>query len=294
VKRSDTKIPIVVDGVHILPVLHESLESADRTRRAVDELQPDAIAVEVPSSLERAWLKAVDRLPAISVLLYENARGQTIYLPVQPADPLVEAARLARQGDLPLRCADLDVDGYADYRDPVPDSYALLRLGLTKVYGEFRARNRPRDPQDSRRESCMAYHARQLRAEGARRVLLVCGMHHAEQVAAALRCEQAVPLTPPRRKNIRLVHLHPDSLGEVLAEVPFYVAAYEARRDGLPPAPVESVPESASPWPTLARPRWPPTWPRRESGPTRCTTARGGSDCSAGCAGPSGPTGARS
>ena len=182
-KRSKTRIPIVVDGVHVLPVLHESLESADRTRRAVDELQPDAIAVEIPSSLERAWLKAVDRMPAISVLLYENARDRTIYLPVQPADPLVEAARLARQRGLPLRCADLDVDGYADYRDPVPDSYALLRLGMTKVYGEFRAGRRPRDPQDSRRESCMAYHARQLRAEGARKVLLVCGMHHAEPVA---------------------------------------------------------------------------------------------------------------
>ena len=36
-------------------------------------------------------------------------------------------------------------------------------------------------------------------------MLLLCGMHHAEGVATQLEREQAVPLTPPRRKNVRLV-----------------------------------------------------------------------------------------
>jgi len=241
--RPEQLFPFVVDGVHILPVLHESLEFADLVRRAVNELEPDAIAVEVPSSLERVWLRAVDRLPAISVLLYENARDQTIYLPVHPADPMVEATRLARERGLATTCADLDVDGYADYRDRVPDSYVLQRLGPDRVYREFSNLGRPRDPQDDRREASMAFHARRLRSEGARRVLLVCGMHHAERVADQLDHAQATPLTPPQRKNLRLVHLHPESLGEVLSEVPFYVAAYEARRGGLPPEPVEKEPE---------------------------------------------------
>ena len=48
--------PIVRDGVHILPVLHERIEYADLVRLAVAELKPNAIAVEVPSSLERAWI----------------------------------------------------------------------------------------------------------------------------------------------------------------------------------------------------------------------------------------------
>ena len=45
--------PIVKDGVHGLPVLHERLEYADLVRLTAAELQPDAIAVEIPSSLER-------------------------------------------------------------------------------------------------------------------------------------------------------------------------------------------------------------------------------------------------
>ena len=229
--------PFVEDGVHILPVLHERLEFADCVRRAMRAVRFDAVAVEIPSSLERTWLRAVDRLPAISVLLYETAQDRTLYLPVQPADPLVEAARAAREAGLAVRCADLDVDGYADYRDPVPDPYAVLRLGLAEVYALFRRQPRERDPADSRREAAMAYHAQQLRAEGAARVLLACGMHHAEGVARELKREQAIPLTPPERKNLRLVHLHPESLGEVLPEIPFYVAVYDAHRRGLPPEP---------------------------------------------------------
>jgi len=238
----DELIPVERDGIHVLPVLHERLEYADYVRLALAEFAPDAIAVEIPSSLERSWLRGVDRLPQISVLLYETAEERTIYLPIQPADALVEAARWGRENDIPVRCVDLDVDGYADYRDAVPDSYALLRLGLPSMLETFRGLERPNDPSDARREACMAFHAQQLRESGARRVLLLCGMHHVDGVIRELGREQAIPLTPPSRKNVRLVHLHPDCSGEVLAEVPFYVATYEARRKGLPPEPAREAP----------------------------------------------------
>ena len=62
----------MIDGVYVLPVLHERLEYADYARLAVAELEPDAVAVEVPSSLERTWLRGIDRLPQISALLYQR------------------------------------------------------------------------------------------------------------------------------------------------------------------------------------------------------------------------------
>ena len=80
--------PIVREGVHILPVLHERIEFADWVRLAMAELRPDAVAVEIPSSLGSHWLRGVARLPELTVLLYETAAGQTLYLPIQPADPL--------------------------------------------------------------------------------------------------------------------------------------------------------------------------------------------------------------
>ena len=234
-----------MDGVHLLPVLHERLEFADCARRAFEVLEPDAVVVEIPSSLERAWLRAVDRLPSISVLLYESRQQQTIYVAVQPADPMVEAARSARGRGATVVCGDLDVDGYADYRDPVPDSYAVARLGLEEVYRAFRHTPRTADPADARREASMAFHARRLRSEGAERVLMLCGMHHLEGIARSLEEQQAIPLTPPVRRNVRLLHLHPESLGEVLREIPFYVAAYEARRHSIPPEPPAREPVAA-------------------------------------------------
>ncbi len=224
------------DGLFVVPVLHERLESADAVRRALATVSPDAVAVEIPSSLQTFWTRAVDRLPAISVLLYETEGGDTIYLPVHPADPMVEASRWARERGLRLVCADLDVDGYADHRDPVPDPHAMTRIGLRAYADAVRRIARPVDAQDARREAAMAFHVQALRAGGAARILIVLGMRHGDGFAEAAAVEQAAPLTPPARGNVRLVHLHPESLGEVLGEPPFYAAAYEARRLGLEPA----------------------------------------------------------
>ena len=252
---------VVEDGIHLLPVVHDRLEAAEAVRAAFGELDPEAVAVEIPSSLGRDWRRGVERLPAISVLLYETAEGETIYLPIHPADAMVEGARAALERGLPLACADLDVDGYADWRDPVPDAYAMHRLGPLAVWDAFRRFPRAGDPKDAPRDASMAYHARRLREDGASRVLVVCGMHHVEGIARALSGELAEPLTPPVRRDVRLVHLHPDSVGEVLGEIPFYAAAFEAVRAGLP------VPEEA-----------PPQAPGRIHGPFRVLSSGPGDD----------------
>lgn len=237
---ADSLFAAAVDGIHVLPVLHDRLEAADAVLRAFEVFDPDAVAVEIPSSLERAWLRGVARLPSISALMYETASDETVVLTVHPGDALAEASRSALERGLPIACADLDVDGYGDWRDAVPDSYAIFRLGPGRVHRLFAQSPRLSDRLDAAREASMAFHARRLRAAGASRLLLVCGMHHATGVARALEVEQAVPLTPPVRKNVRLVHLHPESLGEVMAEPPFYLAAYESRRRGLPPVSAEA------------------------------------------------------
>ena len=105
-----------------------------------------------------------------------------------------------------------------------------------------RRAGRPADDVDERREAAMAFHVRALAAAGTSRILVVLGLRHVDGFKAALATEQAAPLTPPVRKNVRLVHLHPESLGEVLAEPPFYVAAYEAQRRGLQPVAVPRSP----------------------------------------------------
>ena len=154
-------------------------QAAEAVRAAFAALEPEAVAVEIPSSLGRTWQRAVERLPAISVLLYETASGETVYLPIHPADAMAEAARGALERGIPLACADLDVVGYADWRDPFPDAYAIHRLGPLTVWDAFRRHPRVEDAHDAPRESSMAFHARRLREAGASRVLVTHGWSEA-------------------------------------------------------------------------------------------------------------------
>ena len=227
----------------ILPVLHGKLEYADLVRRAVSELQPDAVAVELPDTLGTAFVAAVRRLPQISVILYEDTEGRPVYLPVEPADPLTEAARRARELRLPLRLVDLDV-GYPDrHAEPFPDTYSLLRIGAGAYYDAYRdavagkPAGEPSDD-DRRRETGMAYRIQELAKRHAR-VLVVCGMAHAARLCEALASPQPAPFAPTRREQVGLFNLDPECLPEVLTTFPMLSAVYELRRLGSPPEPAE-------------------------------------------------------
>ena len=58
------------DGVLFLPIIHYSMEFAELVRQAFELESPDAVAVEYLPSLKKPILKAVQRLPALSVILY--------------------------------------------------------------------------------------------------------------------------------------------------------------------------------------------------------------------------------
>ncbi len=237
-------------NVHALPVLHYRMEFAHLVHQAVRMLKPDCVAIELPSTLEKPFLRGIKRLPELSVLTYEISAAallkgktaedvpSTIYLLIEPADPLVEAARLAVAEEIPLHLIDLDLDEYPLHQEPLPDSYAVQRLGLDAYYREFRAafHDLPPGPEDLRREKGMAFRLQQLSIRH-ERVLLVCGMYHLERLKTFFSSPQAEPLDRVRREKVRLFNLHPESCREILGEFPFLSAVYEMRRSPLPPEP---------------------------------------------------------
>jgi hypothetical protein len=242
-------------NVHALPVLHYRMEFAHLVRQAVRMLKPDCIAIELPSTLEKPFLRGIKRLPKVSVLTYEISsaallKGKpaedvptTIYLLIEPADPMMEAARLAMAEGVPLKLIDLDLDEYPLHQEPLPDSYAVQRLGLEAYYREFKAafRELPPGPEDLRREKGMAFRLQQLSISNGR-VLLICGMYHLERVKTFFSSLQAEPLDRVRRDKVRLFNLHPESCREILGEFPFLSAVYELRRAPLPPEPAGGGP----------------------------------------------------
>ena len=233
-------------NIHALPILHYRMEFACLVRQAVDRLNPDCIAIELPTTLQAVFMRGIERLPRISVLTYhvspvanKSAEApQTVYLIIEPADPLVEAARLSLERNIPLHCVDVDLDDYPSHEEMLPDSYAVRRLGLKAYYVEYvkACRNDSPDSCDMRREQGMVYRLKQLSKQYGK-VLFVTGMEHLERIKAQFPLPQAAPLERTRRDDIRLFNLHPDSCRELLSEFPFLSAVYETRRGPLPDEP---------------------------------------------------------
>ena len=228
--------------IHALPILHYRMEFAHLVREAVFSLKPDCIAIELPATLEASFLRGVRRLPELSVLSYQAAE-QSVYLIIEPADPLVEGARLALELGIPLQLVDADLDGYPAHDEPLPDSYAVQRIGLEPFYREVAGlyRGAPPAEADLIRERVMAFRLQEL--SGAHeRILFICGMSHLERIRALLQHPLAQPLSRTRRDGVTLSNLHPDCCQEILAEYPFLSALYETRRSPLPPEPAPDGP----------------------------------------------------
>lgn len=249
------------DDVAVVPVLHGRLEAAFAVREAIRTWRPDHVVVELPVTLQDAVLRAVDRLPLLSVVETRETGGKapspnhksdlgipaeyvettrSVYLLVEPTEPLVEAVRTARELGIPVVFGDRDMDGYRE-GDPgqpeaFPDTVAGARLGWRRYCEEVLGVLAPcTHPHDVLRERTLAFHVQGL--EG--RVLLVCGMSHVPGVRRYLEEVQVLPLGRVRRDDVRLFHLHPDAAREVLSEVPFLQLAWERDRAAAPSAPVD-------------------------------------------------------
>ena len=97
-------------NLRYFPVVPGKVEFAAAVRRELRKSRPQIVALELPVTLEKAYRKAVDRLPAMSVIFYSDPGQEDIavYVPVEPADPFIEAIRTAREIDAQIVFLDPD------------------------------------------------------------------------------------------------------------------------------------------------------------------------------------------
>jgi len=144
----------------LMPICHYRVEFAELVRSAFHILKPDAIALELPASLQETYIEAIERLPEISVIMHHpDEQKAPFYLLIEPADPFTEAARLALKNNIPLSLIDLEVEEFTELFEGVPDTYALMTLGHRKYYETFEAAKSEQIATDIdlRRERAMAY-----------------------------------------------------------------------------------------------------------------------------------------
>ena len=218
-------------NIRIVPVLHNRVEFALEVRRQFGEFKPDHVAVEYPNTLGELIARGVRRLPLLSAVHYREKEGTFVYLLVEPTDGQVEAVRLALDQGLPVHFIDRDTEGYPLDRSPMPDSYAVTKVGhfaYCRAYLETR-KDRSISTEDELREKTMAYHLQRL-AAGGEKVLFVCGLYHLPGVLKMLELPQTEVIGRRRRQEAGLAHLHADSSREVMTEMPFLAARYERFR----------------------------------------------------------------
>ncbi len=168
-----------------LPILHGKLEFAQEVRRRLLAWRPEAVAVEYPPTLQEKILRGVARLPLLSVVSYEERDGTTVYLLIEPVEPLIEAIRTARELGVPVHFVDLDVEGHPGVPEVFPDPYAISRIGYERYVEEALKVEYARNPLDEHRERAIAFHLKQLMGRY-QRLAYVGGLAHIRPIREAL------------------------------------------------------------------------------------------------------------
>ncbi len=223
-----------------LPVVPGRLEFAIEVRRRILAERPAVVAVELPETLEALYLDAILRLPQISVVFYNDPVSrlrphpegdpdseQSVYVPVEPADPFVEAIRSAQEIGAQIVFADPDANERPHLPDTYPDAYALSSIPLSQYVEAYRVY-----PQERTEEVEIFAGGIAWKLQGAdpfARVLVVLSLNLLDPVLDAMEKPQPEP-SRRRRQDLQLVNAHPECLGEITSEYPFLQERYEMFR----------------------------------------------------------------
>ncbi len=219
------------------PVAPGRLEFSIELRRALLVARPRVVAVELPAALEPAYLRAVRRLPEISVLLYPDGQDdeRAVYVPVEPADPFTEAVRTGREIGAEVLFVEPDVSDRPHVAGSYPDSYALRRIGLSKYIEAYRVHPQPRSEEIAEHAAAMAW--RLQGADPEADVFIVVSLNMLDPVLDAMETPQEPPARarkiPLSISGVQLLNPHPDCLNEITVEYPFLQERYERFREEM-------------------------------------------------------------
>jgi hypothetical protein len=213
------------------PVAPGRLEFAVEVRQALLREKPDVVALELPATLQPAWLRAVARLPEISVIVYPDEAGdedQAIYVPIEPTDPFTEAVRTGVEAGAEILFADPDSGRRPHLKDAYPDTYAIRHIGLARYVEAYRVYPQARSEEIARHAAGIAWKLQGTHPEA--RVFIVLALNLLDPVLDAMEEPQAQPMARTRREGIQVLNPHPESLAEITAEYPALQWRYEGFR----------------------------------------------------------------
>ena len=216
-----------------LPVVPGRLEFSIEVRQAILRDRPQVVALELPVTLQQPYLRAVARLPEMSVIVYpdDQEEDRAIYIPVEPADPFVEAIRTAHETGADIVFADPDSGERPHLKDAYPDPYSIRHIGLDKYVEAYRVYPQERSDEIARHAGGIAWKLQGC--DPLARVLVVVSLNLLDPVLDAMDEPQAQPMSRTRREGVRVLNPHPESLAEITIEYPYLQYRYEQFRQLL-------------------------------------------------------------
>ncbi|MBI1791238.1 MAG: hypothetical protein HYR60_27230 [Acidobacteria bacterium] len=223
-------------NVRYFPVAPGRLEFAGAVRELIRRERPHVVAVELPAGLEAVYRQAVARLPEMSVIFYADPTQEdsAVYIPVEPADPFVEAIRTALEGGAEVIFLDPDCGERPHLADHYPDTFAIDRIGVDRYVEAYRVYPQPRSEETARFAAGLAWKLQG--ADPLARVLVVVSLNLLDPLLDAMETPQEEPPAPRKYDGLELFNLHPECLAEVTVEYPYLQDRYERFRAGDAPA----------------------------------------------------------
>jgi hypothetical protein len=213
------------------PVAPGRLEFAIEVRQAILRERPEVVAVELPATLQQAWMRAVARLPEMSLIFYPDETAgddQAVYVPVEPADPFTEAIRTGVEIGAEIVFTDPEAGRRPHLKDTYPDPYAIGYIGVARYIEAYRVYPQSRSPELSLHAQGIAW-----KLQGANplaTVFVVVSLNLLDPVLDAMEEPQPQPSIRLLREGVELFNPHPESLGEICAEYPALQWRYERYR----------------------------------------------------------------
>ncbi len=232
-------------NIHFVPSIHQRMAFADEVLRRAEDLKPDCIAVELPPEISSWVVRGVLRLPQLSAVCLPSlgAEGELHFVPIDPADSLVEAVRYGLENEIDVEWIDAEPSPAKLAAVDLPDDLMIEKVGL-EAYAEtiepyLRNQNdsRSRQTMPTLRDRLMAARLIEL-GKHHKQVLCVLGFGHFFEVRRLTeeywaRCEElnGQDETPPSpARGPFLTHLEIDSIPEILREIPHVAWQREMER----------------------------------------------------------------
>ena len=121
--------------VRVLPIIHGSGDFAIRVREELLARPYDCVAVPLPPSFQDDVEAAIERLPAISVVVQRDVDGGDgddepgfSYVPIDPCQGVIAALRVALGERMARAFIDLETPRFEAHSASFPDPYALKQV----------------------------------------------------------------------------------------------------------------------------------------------------------------------